>query len=162
MTPCMNGGETSAHAGHAKSVGVRWQATTDRWQVGYCSHGFRTCDHADRTHALTTKFAVHVLLNHLLQSMLNWWPGSLYYKNEWRQEKVSAILCAVLLIFSPISHEQCCSSSVFCLPFLSHIPGCSGLRVAWRSISSDSLFSEWQYLVRWHMHIKLQVEFKCL
>lgn len=56
MTPCMHGGETNAHAGHAKGVGVRWQAITDCWQVGYCSDRFRTCDQAHRTHALTTKF----------------------------------------------------------------------------------------------------------
>ena len=62
MTPCMHGGETNAHVGHAKGVGVWWQAISDCWQVGYCSEGFRTCDHADRTHVLTTKFVVHVLI----------------------------------------------------------------------------------------------------
>jgi hypothetical protein len=79
MIPCMHGGETDAHIGHAKGVGVRWQAITDYWQVGYGSDGFRTCDHVHRAHVLTTKFVVHVLLNHLLQSMLKkWWPDSLY------------------------------------------------------------------------------------
>ena len=96
------------------------------------------------------KFVVHVLLNHLLQSMLKkWWPDNVYYKNEWRQEKVSAILCAPLLIFSPpfpMNNVALSQSSVF-----HHFSGCSGLRVSWRSISSDSLFSEWQYPVRWHV-----------